>query len=113
MVLITFFLLTGPGILMWRLGGDGDLSSTEKIVKMLLQVIFDNLIIILLSYLTLNMMYGDIMFNLSAVYVDGLWNGIFRVDLVWKYGLLSCVTAVFLGLAKRVFSGLWTKRKRK
>lgn len=113
MELITVFLLLGPGILMWRLGGDCQLSTREAIIKMILKIIFNNFVILMLSYMVLTMIYGYMSVNLSSVYVEGVGNSIFNISFVWKFGLMSCVFAVALAMAERVFNIIKRKRSQK
>lgn len=110
MELISVFLLVGPGILMWKLDGECELSTKEDIIRMILKLIFNNFVILMLSYMTLTMIYGYMAVNLSSTYVDGVGNSIFNVSFVWKYGMLSCALAVVLSVGKKVF-GKMTKKK--
>lgn len=113
MVLITVFLLLGPGILMWKLEGDCDLTTRESIIRMLLKLIFYNFIILMLSYMVLTMIYGYMAVNLSAVFVEGVGNSIFNISFVWKFGMLSCAFAVIMGLGIRWYNKIKNKRSRK
>lgn len=102
MELITVFLLLGPGILMWKLEGDCQLSNKEEIIKMILKIIFNNFIILILSYLVLTMIYGYMAVNLSSEYIEGVGNSIFNISFVWKFGMMSCAFAVVLAVVMRV-----------
>lgn len=113
MVLITVFLLLGPGILMWKLEGDCDLSTRESIIRMVLKLIFYNFVILMLSYMVLTMIYGYMAVNLSAVFIEGVGNSIFNISFVWKYGMLSCVFAVILGMGIRLYNKIKNKRSHK
>jgi len=113
MVLITVFLLLGPGILMWKLGDDQDLSSGTAIIRMLLNLIFDSFVVLMLSYLTLTLIYGYMAVNLSAVFIEGVGNSIFNISFVWKFGMLSCGYAAAISLGKRLWKRFMKKRSRK
>lgn len=113
MELITVFLLLGPGILMWRLAGETQLSTREEIIKMVMKVIFYNFVIMMLSYMLLTMRYGYMAINLSSVYIDGVGNSIFNISFVWKYGMMSCAFAVILAMIKRVIKKMTGKRRPK
>lgn len=113
MVLITVFLLLGPGILMWKLGEDNDLSSGAALVRMILNLIFDSFVILMLSYLTLTLIYGYMSVNLSAVYIEGVGNSIFNISFVWKFGMLSSAFAVVIALGKKLLKKVIAKRSRK
>lgn len=113
MELITVFLLLGPGILMWKLEGDCQLSTREEIIKMVMKVIFYNFVIMMLSYMLLTMIYGYMAVNLSSVYVEGVGNSIFNISFVWKYGMMSCAFAVVLAIAKRIVQKIIGKRSQK
>ena len=111
MELITVFLLLGPGILMWKLEGDCKLSTKEEIIKMVLKIIFNNFVILMLSYMALTMMYGYMAVNLSSEYIEGVGNSIFNISFVWKYGVMSCTFAVLLAIMERVFEKCKSKRR--
>jgi len=113
MELITVFLLLGPGILMWKLEGDCRLSTKEEIIKMILKILFNNFVILMLSYMVLTMIYGYMAVNLSGEYIDGVGNSIFNISFVWKFGMMSCGFAVVLAMAKRVFEKFKSKRGQK
>lgn len=113
MELITVFLLLGPGILMWKLEGECGLSSREDIIRMILKLLFNNFVILMLSYMVLTIIYGYMAVNLSSVYVEGVGNSIFNISFVWKFGMLSCAFAVVLGLGKRIGKKLMAKRSTK
>lgn len=113
MELITVFLLLGPGILMWKLEGNCQLSTREEIIKMVMKVLFYNFVIMMLSYMLLTMIYGYMAVNLSSVYVEGVGNSIFNISFVWKYGMMSCGFAVVLAVAKRVVEKIIRKRSQK
>lgn len=113
MELITVFLLLGPGILMWKLEGDCELSTRESIIRMILKLIFYNFIILMLSYFVLTMMYGYMAVNLSSVYVEGVGNSIFNISFVWKFGMMSCAFAVILGVGIRIWNKIMAKRSGK
>ena len=72
MELITVFLLLGPGILMWKLEGECQLSTKEEIIKMVLKIIFNNFLILVLSYFVLTLIYGYMAVNLSSEYIEGV-----------------------------------------
>lgn len=113
MVLITVFLLLGPGILMWKLGEDKDLSSWTAALRMLLNLIFDSFVVLMLSYFTLTMIYGYMAVNLSAVFIEGVGNSIFNISFVWKFGVMSCAYAIAITLGKKLFKKFMAKRSRK
>lgn len=113
MELITVFLLLGPGILMWKLEGDCELSTREDIIRMILKLILYNFMILMLSYMVLTMIYGYMAVNLSSVYVEGVGNSIFNISFVWKFGMLSCAFAVVLSLGKRMGKKFMEKRSSK
>lgn len=113
MELITIFMLLGPGILLWWLDGDCDLSNGAAMIRMLLKLIFNNFVILMLSYMVLTMMYGYMAVNLSGEYVEGVGNSIFNISFVWKYGMLSCGIAVALHVVKRIWTKITSKRKHK
>lgn len=113
MELITIFLLLGPGILMWKLEGDCDLSTKESIIYFVLKLIFYNFIILILSYFVLTLIYGYMAVNLSSVYIDGVGNSIFNISFVWKFGVMSSAFAVVLGLGSRLYKKNKFKRNRK
>ena len=113
MELITVFLLLGPGILMWKLDGECQLSTREEIINMVLKVIFNNFVILMLSYMLLTMIYGYMAVNLSAVYVEGVGNSIFNISFVWKYGMVSCAFAVILSIVKRIIGKIIRKKSQK
>ena len=77
---------------------------------MVLKIIFNNFIILMLSYMTLTMIYGYMAINLSSEWVGEVGNSIFNISFVWKFGMMSCIYAVALGVAERVFK--WVKGKR-
>ena len=103
MELITVFLLLGPGILMWWLEEDCQLSTREEIIRMILKILFNNFVILMLSYMTLTMIYGYMAVNLSSEYIEGVGNSIFNISFVWKYGIMSCGFAVMLATIKKLF----------
>ena len=113
MELITIFLLLGPGILMWKVEGDCDLSTKESIIRFVLKLIFYNFIILILSYFVLTLIYGYMAVNLSSVYIDGVGNSIFNISFVWKFGVMSCAFAVVLGLSSRLHNKIKSKRNRR
>ena len=113
MELITVFLLLGPGILMWWLEGDCQLSTREEIIKMVLKIIFNNFVILMMSYMALTMMYGYMAVNLSAEYIEGVGNSIFNISFVWKYGVMSCAFAVMLTIIKKVYHKCRNKRNKR
>ena len=113
MELITFFLLLGPGILMWKIEGDCELSTRESIIHMLLKLVFYNFMILLLSYFALTCIYGYLAVNLSDVLIEGVGNSIFNVSFVWKFGAMSCAFAVVLGIGMRVMKRVMAKRSHK
>lgn len=113
MELITVFLLLGPGILMWKLEGNCQLSTREEIIKMVMQVLFNSFVIMMLSYMLLTMIYGYMAVNLSSVYVEGVGNSIFNISFVWKYGMMSCAFAVALAMIKRAIEKIIRKRNQK
>lgn len=113
MELITIFMLLGPGILMWKVEGDCDLSTRESIIRLILKLIFYNFVINMLSYMVLTMIYGYMAVNLSGTFIEGVGNSIFNISFVWKYGMLSCAFAVVLGAGIRFFNKIKDKRKSK
>jgi len=113
MELIAIFLLLGPGILMWKVEGDCDLSTRESIIHMVLKLIFYNLVILMLSYFTLTRIYGYMAVNLSSTHIEGVGNSIFNISFVWKFGAMSCAFAVILGLGMRGWKSIVAKRSRK
>lgn len=113
MELIAVFLLLGPGILMWKLDGECELSTKEEIIQMILKLIFNNFVILMLSYMILTMIYGYMAVNLSSTYVEGVGNSIFNVSFVWKYGMLSCALAVVLSVGKKIFRKIFKRRSHK
>ena len=113
MELITVFLLLGPGILMWKLEGECQLSTKEEIIKMVLKIIFNNFLILVLSYFVLTLIYGYMAVNLSSEYIEGVGNSIFNISFVWKYGVMSCAFAVVLAIAERIFEKCKNKRIKK
>ena len=98
---------------MWKLEGDCELSTREDIIRMILKLIFNNFIILMLSYMVLTMIYGYMAVNLSSVYVEGVGNSIFNISFVWKFGMLSCAFAVVLSLGKRMWKKFMAKRSAK
>lgn len=113
MELISIFLLLGPGILMWKVEGDCDLSTKESVIHLILKLIVYNFVILMLSYFVLTLIYGYMAVNLSSTHIEGVGNSIFNISFVWKFGAMSSAFAVVLGLGMRVLNRIMAKRSRK
>lgn len=109
---IAFFLLTGPGITAWFVEGKTKLNKYSDVLIAIAKWIVNNFVILTLSYCILFLAYGKIDIAFASLLTDHFWNTIYDVNFVAKYGAMTLLLAIMLGVFEKLLSKVVTNLKR-
>ena len=113
MVCVIILLLLVPGMLTWRIAGDGELAGWKDFGKAFVYWMIHDLIIVCLVYAALYIMKGASTVSFSTTFLgEEVYYSIFDISFVFRYSALALCAAVGLGAAERIVLKMLKKRKR-
>lgn len=112
MVCVIILLLLVPGMLAWRIAGDGELTGWKDLGKAFVNWLVHDLIIVCLVYAALYIMKGASTVSFSTTFLgEEVYYSIFDISFVFRYSALALCAAVALGAAERIALKMFGKRK--
>lgn len=113
MVCVIILLLLVPGMLTWRIAGDGELAGWKDFGKAFVYWLIHDLIIVCLVYAALYIMKGASTVSFSTTFLgEEVYYSIFDISFVFRYSALALCAAVGLGVVERIALKMFGKRKR-
>lgn len=112
MVCVIILLLLVPGMLTWRIAGDGELTGWKDLGKAFVNWMIHDLIIVCLVYAALYVMKGVKTVSFSTTFLgEEVYYSIFDISFVFRYSALALCAAAGLGAAERIVLRMFGKRK--
>lgn len=113
MVCVIILLLLVPGMLTWRIAGNGELAGWKDFGKAFVNWMIHDLIIVCLVYAALYVMKGTSTVSFSTSFLgEEVYYSIFDISFVFRYSALALCAAAGLGAAERIVLKMFGKRKR-
>lgn len=113
MVCVIILLLLVPGMLTWRIAGDGELAGWKDFGKAFVYWMIHDLIILCLVYAAIYITKGAATVSFSTTFPgEEVYYSIFDISFVFRYSALALCAAVGLGVVERIVLKVFGKRKR-
>ena len=113
MVCVIILLLLVPGMLTWRIAGNGELAGWKDFGKAFVNWMIHDLIIVCLVYAALYVMKGTSTVSFSTSFLgEEVYYSIFDISFVFRYSALALCAAAGLGAVERIVLKMIGKRKR-
>ena len=113
MVCVIILLLLVPGMLTWRIAGNGELAGWKDFGKAFVNWMIHDLIIVCLVYAALYVMKGASTVSFSTTFLgEEVYYSIFDISFVFRYSALALCAAAGLGASERIVLKMLGKRKR-
>lgn len=111
MIIISFLLLIGPGLVVWKICDNREMTTGIDVFRAVLTVILDCFILFIASYLTLFLIYGKTDISFSTAYLGNVGKSVYSASFVWKYGVMAGVYGIILGCIKVIIRKIQSKQK--
>lgn len=114
MVCVVILLLLVPGMLAWRIAGDGELTGWKDLGKSAVSWLIHDLVIVCLVYAAFYVLKGASTVSFSTAFLgEAVYYSIYDISFVFRYSLLALCAAAGLGVAERIVLTVVKKRVKK
>ncbi len=112
MVCVIILLLLVPGMLTWRIAGEGEPTGWKDVLKVLVNWLVHDLIIVCLVYAALYIMKGVVTISFSTTYLgEEVYYSIYDISFVFRYSAMALCASVGLGVVERIIAKMIARRK--